>query len=117
MLADERWSNPVLQIFAKGHSTLGQSPFTRPARLGEPLTFPVSPAEGTNDSVDPSFPSMTVEPTDLLLADVDGVVVVPRSLVIQVVELAKKGREVDERCMKDLREGKGVTETFKKHRG
>lgn len=109
--------HPVVQIFAKGHSTLGQSPFTRPAKLGEPLTFPVSPAEGANDSVNPSFPSMTVEPADLILADVDGVVVVPRSLVIQVIELAKKGREVDERCMKDLREGKGVTETFKKHRG
>lgn len=108
---------PALQIFAKGHSTLGQSPFTRPAKLGEPLTFPASAAAVADDTVDPPFSSMTVEPSDLILADVDGVVVVPRALVIQVVELAKKGREVDERCMRDLKEGKGVAETFKKHRG
>lgn len=31
--------------------------------------------------------------------------------------MAEKGREVDEKCRKDLEEGKGVKETFKKYRG
>jgi hypothetical protein len=34
-----------------------------------------------------------------------------------VLNLATKGKEVDERCMKELLDGKGVAETFKKHRG
>lgn len=33
------------------------------------------------------------------------------------MDLADKGREVDERCRQDLLQGKGVKETFKKHRG
>lgn len=105
-----------MTIFAKGHSTLGQAPFTRPATIGEPIELQsetVSPASDAN----PAFPTSTVYPADIILADVDGVVVVPRAQVMEVVELAKKGREVDARCLEDLKQGKGVAETFKKHRG
>lgn len=63
------------------------------------------------------FPAVTVTPGDLVLADVDGVVVVPPSLAEEVLSLAQQGREVDERCMRDLRSGRGVAETFKEHRG
>lgn len=60
---------------------------------------------------------MTVNPGDIVLADLDGVVVVPPALADQVVALAQKGREVDGKCMEDLRKGRGIKETFAEHRG
>lgn len=101
-------SRPELQVFARGHSTLGQSPFTRPSQVQIPLT--ITPR-------DPDFPAVLVRPGDLVLADIDGVVVVGTEMLEKVLELAKKGREVDELCRVDLLEGKGVGETFKARRG
>lgn len=43
-------------------------------------------------------------------------VVRPEMVDVVLIE-AGKGREVDERCRKDLEEGKGVKETFGKWRG
>ncbi|GAA5904035.1 bifunctional 4-hydroxy-4-methyl-2-oxoglutarate aldolase/oxaloacetate decarboxylase [Sporobolomyces salmoneus] len=101
-----------LPVYARGHSILGQSPFTRPSRVQVPLSIvPTSP------SSDQAFPPTEVHPFDLIVADLDGVVVVRPDVVDRVIELAKKGREVDEKCRKDLEAGKGVKETFKKHRG
>ncbi|EPQ32479.1 uncharacterized protein PFL1_00673 [Pseudozyma flocculosa PF-1] len=96
-------------VFARGHSTLGQSPFTRPSELQVPVTI--------RDPTSPSFPALTVHPGDAVLADIDGVVVVPAHLVDQVLALAAKSRDVDEKCMRDLRNGHGVQETFAKWRG
>jgi len=55
-------------------------------------------------------------PGDILLADLDGVVVIPRGKVREVVELAERGKEVDERIAKDLKAGRGVAESFAKWR-
>jgi len=63
------------------------------------------------------FPAVKIEPGDYILADEDGVVCVPADLLSRVLELAAKGREVDNKCMEDIRAGKGVQETFKTHRG
>lgn len=95
-------------VFARGHSTVGQSPFTRPAAVNVPLTIR---AEGD------AFPEVIVSPEDWIVADEDGVVCVPKELVLKVVELATVGREVDGECMEDIRAGKGVQATFKLHRG
>ncbi|GAA5947410.1 hypothetical protein JCM3765_001666 [Sporobolomyces pararoseus] len=101
-----------LPVYARGHSTLGQSPFTRPSRVQVPLSIcPVSPIS------DQAFPPTEVNPFDLVVADLDGVVVMRPDVVDQVIDLAAKGREIDERCRKDLEAGKGVKETFKEHRG
>ena len=51
------------------------------------------------------------------MADEDGVVVVPRSNMEEVLKLCIKGREVDGKCMQDLNAGRSVKETFAKHRG
>ena len=51
------------------------------------------------------------------MADEDGVVCVPRDLEEKVIELAQKGRAVDDLCMRDIRAGKGVQASFKLHRG
>jgi regulator of RNase E activity RraA len=48
---------------------------------------------------------------------VDGVVICPKDLAEEVIELATKGREVDARCKEDLLAGKAVKETFAKWRG
>jgi regulator of RNase E activity RraA len=63
------------------------------------------------------FPGVTVQPGDYVVADVDGVVCVPRELVEKVKEVAAAGRAVDARCLEDINAGKGVASSFKKWRG
>ena len=106
-VAEHRSAN--FPVFARGHSTLGQSPFTRPSAVNVPVT--IAP-EGTD-----AFPALEVQPGDWMLADEDGVVCVPRDLVAKVVELAQKGRDVDAKCLEDIRAGTGVQDAFKRHRG
>ena len=98
-------------VFARGHSTLGQSPFTRPSEVNIPVVIRAS------DVSEEEFPVVRVEPGDWVIADEDGVVCVPAGKAEEVVGLAAKGREVDARCMEDIKAGKGIQETFKKHRG
>lgn len=95
-------------VYARGHSTLGQSPFTRPSAVNVPLTIHADVQE---------FPSATVRPGDWIVADEDGVICVPEELVLKVAESAAKGREVDGKCLEDIRAGKGVEATFKLYRG
>lgn len=98
-------------VFSRGHSTLGQSPFTQPAAINVPLT--ISP-QGLGAE---TFPPVTIEPGDWIVADEDGVVCVPRLLESQVIELATQGRQVDNLCMNDIKAGKGVQNSFNLHRG
>ena len=96
-------------VFARGHSTVGQSPFVRPSAVNVTLTIrPQDPGE---------FAPVAVAPGDWIVADEDGVVCVPVDMVDKVVELALKGQEVDARCMYDIKAGKGVQASFKEHRG
>ncbi|SCV68919.1 BQ2448_1939 [Microbotryum intermedium] len=95
-----------MPVFATSHSTLGQSPFTRPSSIQQTLEI-----------THPHWPPIHISPHDVLIADLDGVVVVPYQKVQQVVEFAKKGKEVNERCMKDILQGEGVGESFARHRG
>ena len=107
--------NSGFPVFANGHSTLGQSPFTRPSAVNVPLTIkPWGLSGGTDDS---SFAPVQVNPGDWMVADEDGVVCVPQDLVSKVLELTAKGREIDEKCMVDIRAGLGVQASFKKYRG
>lgn len=97
-------------VFSRGNSTLGQSPFTRPSAINVPLT--IAPVPGDSDLL-----AVNIEPGDMMVADRDGVVCVPKALVSKVLELASDGREVDERCMMDIKAGLGVKASFAKHRG
>lgn len=101
-------------VFSRGHSTLGQSPFTRPSAINVPLLIAPQGELGQGES---AFPPVRVEPGDWMVADEDGVVCIPQELKSKVVELAVKGREVDARCMQDIKAGFGVQASFKKHRG
>lgn len=97
-------------VFARGHSTLGQSPFTRPSAVNVPLLM------GEKEDMN-TFPAVAVNPGDWMIADEDGVVCVPREMESNVVELAKKGRDIDDKCMADIKAGKGIQTSFKTHRG
>lgn len=113
-LAEHRAAN--FPVFARGHSTLGQSPFTRPSAINVPLLI-TSEGQGELEEGSAAFEAVKVEPGDWIVADEDGVVCVPQGVVHKVVELAEKGREIDAKCMEDIRAGKGVQASFKLHRG
>ncbi|PVG00867.1 RraA-like protein, partial [Serendipita vermifera] len=93
-------------VFSKGQSTLGQKPFTRPSELDVPLELG---GEG-------EWPSVLVHPGDWIVADVDGVVVIPYGQMQKVRDLCKTSREIDEKCRVDIAAGMGIQETFKKYR-
>ena len=105
--------NPIKSTAALKSSVLisGEATF-----LGSPPLSPVYEGGFDGEEKD-AFPAITIELGDIIVGDEDGVVSVPVGLVKDVVELAKKGRAVDSKCMDDIRAGHGVRETFKKHRG
>jgi regulator of RNase E activity RraA len=96
-------------VFACGTSTVGQSPFTRASEVQVPIKV--------NEGAVGGLPPVEVRPDDILVADEDGVVCVPRELESEVLEKAKLGREIDERCAEDIKKGVGVAESFRRHRG
>lgn len=101
-------------VFARGTSTLGQKPFTKPSSLNVPL---VISAQSPGGGIDAEWPPVEVRPGDWIVADDDGVVCIPLELMGKVKELCRVGREVDKRCKEDIEAGKGIEETFKKWRG
>lgn len=129
-------------VFARGQSTLGQRPFTRPSALNVPLTisFSAGDAHGTGIPSSSSSPPISpppsssstggsgsgsgfgsfdvqVNPGDWIVADQDGVVCVPREMLAHVCAIAEKGRREDEKCREDIVAGKGVQASFDKWRG
>jgi regulator of RNase E activity RraA len=62
------------------------------------------------------WPPVRVRKGDWIVADENGVVCVPVEDMEKVKEMAKKSRDIDERCALDIKAGKGIEETFKKHR-
>ena len=98
-------------VFARGTSTVGQAQFTRVAEVQVPVAVSVDPRHLGG------LPPVTVNPGDVLIADENGVVCVPKALEKDVLRLASKGREVDAACLKDIQSGVGVAESFRRHRG
>ncbi|ORX36769.1 ribonuclease E inhibitor RraA/Dimethylmenaquinone methyltransferase, partial [Kockovaella imperatae] len=89
-------------VFARFHSTLPQSTFTRPARLSCPLTF--QPAQSSHPFK--PTPSTTVNPGDILVCDVDGCVAIPSDMISQVIDEAKKKRMQDQMLRYELSKGR-----------
>jgi len=96
-------------LFARGTSTVGQSPFTRASEVQVPVLV--------NLAADGGLPPTEVRPGDILVADENGVVCVPKTLEEQVAERAKQGRDIDARCAENIAAGVGVAESFRRHRG
>ena len=115
-LTEHREAN--FAVFARGHSTQGQSPFTRPSELMVPITITDPSTHGVegDNRTNPKMPAVTVRPGDFVLADIDGVVIVPPEAADAVVRLAEKGRREDEACMRDIKAGMPVKQAFAKNR-
>ena len=88
-------------VFARSTSILGSKNFTRAARLNVSVQF-----RG----------DLWVHPGDVLVGDVDGVVVVPQTLVEQVVELCRERSEIDEAMFIGLRRGEKMGALIEKQR-
>ncbi|KAL1411293.1 hypothetical protein Q8F55_002244 [Vanrija albida] len=99
-------------VFARHHSTLGPGTFTRVRALGATLTIDPYPPHA-----EPRFPSTTVRPGDIVVADLDGVIVVPVELAEDVIAKVGPAHEADEKVRADLVAGKGVAESMLKWRG
>ncbi|OBZ91649.1 4-hydroxy-4-methyl-2-oxoglutarate aldolase [Choanephora cucurbitarum] len=91
-------------VFARSHSILPQNAFVRPSEIQVPITL-------SQES------SVIVQPGDIIIADIDGVVCVPRDLVEKVIQSCEKYVAIDDQCMEALKKGYGVKETFAKYRG
>lgn len=93
-------------VFSAGTSTLGASPFVRVSSVGQPITL----------GAQSGWPVL-IRNGDMIVADVDGVVRIPIDRVEEIVQVAAKGVETDQKCMEDLRNGRSIVETFAEHRG
>ncbi len=91
-------------------------PITRPAQLQVPITISDPTITSEGDKFNPAPKEVTVRPGDLVLADQDGVVIVPRENVEEVVRLAEKGRAEDECACEIFRAGMPVNKSFAKNR-
>ena len=98
-------------VFARGTSTVGLSPFTRAAEVQVPVTVNVDAQQHGG------MPAVTVNPGDILLADEDGIVCVPKPLEQEVLRIAARDREVDARLLRDIQSGVSVAESARRHRG
>jgi len=105
-------------VFARGQSTLGQRPFTRPSALNVPLTISSSSSATATASGGSGLSDVVeVHPGDWIVGDEDGVVCVPREMLARVCAIAEKGRREDDKCREDIVAGKGVQASFDKWRG
>jgi regulator of RNase E activity RraA len=116
-LAEQRAAK--FPVFARGHSTVGSSPFTRATNVQVPIQIePIHEPDAIRaEGLGKVFPGVTIRPGDWVVADVDGVVCIPRELMGRTKELAAEGRAIDAHCLEDIRAGKGVAEAFRKWRG
>jgi regulator of RNase E activity RraA len=61
------------------------------------------------------FHGVEVRPGDLVLGDIDGVVVVPRPMVEEVLLAAEECYRAERNMKEELRAGKSMEEVFKKY--
>lgn len=80
---------------------MGSQTFTRASEINVPLQF-----RG----------DLWVYPEDILVGDENGVVVVPPTLMEQVVELCQERFEIDEKTMQALRAGEPMGPTIQRLR-
>jgi len=88
-------------VFASGISCYGMGGFVTPAAVNIPVVVA----------------GVTVNAGDIIVGDLNGVVVVPREKLAEVVQAAERAKPIEDACMEDLKAGKTIQETFAKHRG
>lgn len=93
-------------VWAAGQSTLGAAMFVRLSTVGLPIVLG-----------EKSEWPVTVNNGDIIVADNDGVVSVPLDLASSVAHLCKSLRDIDGKCLIDVKAGVPLVSTFAKHRG
>lgn len=96
----------MTQLFAKGFSIVGSNTFTRTSAVNVPVTFT------SQDQKDP----ITINPGDLILADADGAVAIPPSLVEQCLKLCRDRSEIDEKTRQCVLNGEAFGPTISRLR-
>ncbi|KAF9098946.1 hypothetical protein BGX29_007386 [Mortierella sp. GBA35] len=94
-------------VFAKTTSIMGAGDHTRASRVNVPIRM----------QPNANHPAVTIQPGDYVVADADGVVVIPKDLLAKVEAQCKKATAIDDQCMTALKTGEGIAATFKKYRG
>ncbi|KAH0383005.1 RraA-like protein [Aureobasidium sp. EXF-12298] len=89
-------------VFAKATSALGSNTFTRASGLNVPVQFTSETQQRP----------LTIHPGDLILADLDGVVVVPVEHAEKCLEICEKRFEIDEQTMAALKKGEPMGATL-----
>ncbi|KAI5207652.1 hypothetical protein AUEXF2481DRAFT_402684 [Aureobasidium subglaciale EXF-2481] len=89
-------------VFAQGTSALGSNTFTRASALNVPVQF-TSPTQTR---------PLTINPGDLILADLDGVVVLPAEHAEKCLEICEERFKIDEQTMAALRAGEPMGPTL-----
>jgi regulator of RNase E activity RraA len=90
------------QVFAKGTSALGSNTFTRASGLNVPVQFTSETQQRP----------LTINPGDLILADLDGVVVVPVEHAEKCLQICEERFEIDEKTMEALKAGEPMGATL-----
>ena len=90
------------QVFARNSSALGSNTSTRASALNVPVHF---------TSAEQQEP-LTIRPGDHILADADGVVVIPTEKAEQCLQLCEERFEIDEKTMEALRKGEAMGPTL-----
>lgn len=86
---------------------MGAGPFTRASTLNAPITM----------QPNPNHPAVTIHAGDYIVADADGIVVIPKDMLAQVEAQCKKSTAIDDKCMAALKAGENLAATFKQFRG
>ena len=88
-------------VFAANISCHGSGGFAVPSTIGEPVVLN----------------GVTVQSGSIVIADMNGVVVIPLDRLADVMAECERAKPIEEACMRDLEAGKPLAETFKLHRG
>ncbi|KAJ1981556.1 hypothetical protein H4R34_002025 [Dimargaris verticillata] len=100
----------ILPVFARGISCVG----ARGALIPQPATG-TAPSTVTIQRGE-NYEPMVVATGDIMVADANGVLCIPRQHLASVVELCQINAPVEEACMRDIRAGHGYRTTLTKYR-
>ncbi len=87
-------------VFARGVSVHGSGGYTVPISVGEPI----------------NCGGVTVRQGDIILGDVNGVVVIPRERLEEVIDKMDELAKIEEKITAELEKGASIGETFTKYR-
>ncbi|EME79821.1 uncharacterized protein MYCFIDRAFT_212317 [Pseudocercospora fijiensis CIRAD86] len=91
-------------VFARDVGTTAPQEIARVSEVNAPVRF-----NGEDQDT-------TIHPGDILIADLNGVVCLPRALAEQVLDLMPSQVEADEKMAEDIRQGATFSEAAEKHR-